>query len=160
MQKSKNHHWWPVALQSYWADKNRDVSWIEPDGKISRKRFENRKIGVKRHGHTSLKGSEYWEMNFENEFDIDSKIHELIKFIRSLKPLGHTLAEFIHLIKLLFKRERTLKDSCKFFDLQEKTHRDLLLLIFSILIRSPASRSRCESYPTLVGLPRMKKSGK
>lgn len=86
VQKSRNHHWWPVALQSYWADDNGDVSWIEPDGTIRKKQFKNRKIARKIHGHTMMRGGGVWETNFEGFFEIDAKIHEIISAIQSFKP--------------------------------------------------------------------------
>jgi hypothetical protein len=65
---SREHHWWPVTLQKYWADRNGDVSWITPDGVVHQKRVKNRKIAYKSHGHTMLKGRGGWETNFEAEF--------------------------------------------------------------------------------------------
>ncbi len=151
-KKSKNHHWWPVTLQKYWANNAGDVSWIEPSGEISKKQAANRKIGFKIHGHTIRRGSN-WESNFESEFDIDNDVHAIIAALNGLKPFGRTPVELIALIKLRFKRRRTLRDMCKFYHLDEKFHRNLLLLIHSLLIRSPANRSRYESYPKMFGLP-------
>lgn len=157
--KSKNHHWWPVALQSHWTNKKGDISWVEPDGKIFRKRAANRKVGFKIHGHTVFRGS-VWESNFEAEFDIDNQVHAIISGLRKLKPLGSKPSEFVGLAKLLFKKNRVLRDMCKFYDLDEKLHRDLLLFMMSLLIRSPASRSRFESYPETIGLPPNEEVGK
>jgi len=85
----RNHHWWPVGLQSYWADRNGDVSWIEPDGKTEKKRSARRKIGFKIHGHTLLRGT-VWESNFEDEFDIDNEVHKVIPALQGMKPFGRT----------------------------------------------------------------------
>lgn len=157
--KSKNHHWWPVGLQSYWADKAGDVWWVEPDGKIDKKRAANRKIGLKIHGHTIFRGG-VWESNFENEFDIDNDVHSVVSALLDLKPFGRTPSEFFALMKLLFKKERNLRDMCKFYHLDEKLHRSLLLLLHSLLIRSPANRSRYEGYPKIVGLAPNEEVGK
>lgn len=158
-KKSKNHHWWPVGLQSYWADRAGDVSWIEPDGKIEKKRSLNRKIGFKIHGHTFFRGTG-WENNFEDEFDIDNEIHKIISAIQGMKPFGRTPKEFFALIKMLGKKDRSLRDMCKFYHLDEELHRNLLLLIHSLLIRSPGNRSRYEGYPKMIGLPPDEEVGK
>jgi hypothetical protein len=149
---SKNHHWWPVGLQQYWADRRDYLSWIEPNGTIDKKKPANRKIGYKRYGHTIFKGS-VWESNFENEFDIDNEVHSIVADIRNLKPFGRTPSEFFTLLKLLRKKDSTLRDMCKFYQLNEQLHRNLLLLLQSLLIRSPANRSRYEGYPRIIGLP-------
>ena len=158
-QRSRNHHWWPVSLQHYWADKRGYVSWIEPSGKISRKQATNRKIGYKIHGHTIFRGSN-WESNFENEFDIDNEVHVIVDTLKGLKPYGRTPSELIALIKLLFKKDRTLADMCHFYHLNDQLHCNLLLLIHSFLIRSPARRYRYAQYPTIAGLPPDENVGK
>ncbi|RVC47461.1 MAG: hypothetical protein E5V60_01175 [Mesorhizobium sp.] len=157
--KSKNHHWWPVGLQSYWTDKVGDVSWIEPSGKKGRKRAANRQIGFKIHGHTLFKGTS-WEHRFEREFDIDNEIHDIVIALRKLKPLGYSLIDYVQLVKLKLKKATDWRDYCKYYDLDEKIHRDLLLLIYSLLIRSPANRSRFASYPEMLGLPPNEEIGK
>lgn len=156
---SKNHHWWPVGLQQYWADRHENLSWIEPDGTIQKKKPLNRKIGYKRYGHTLFKGTS-WESNFESEFDVDNEVHEIVSYLRKLRPFGRTPSEFFSLIKLLGKKDRTLRDMCKFYQLDEKMHRNLLLLIYSLLIRSPAHRSRHETFPQAFGLPSCENIGK
>src|SRR5690349_502239 len=113
---SKNHHWWPVGLQSYWTDKAGDVSWIEPSGAVGRKRAANRKIGHKIHGHTLFKGSD-WEHKFEDEFDVDNEVHNTILAFRKLKPLGYSLPDWFKIAQLLFKKDRSLRDYCKFFQI-------------------------------------------
>ncbi|MFE3837539.1 hypothetical protein [Pseudogemmobacter sonorensis] len=150
--KSKNHHWWPVALQGYWADKSGNVWWIEPSGRTDKKRAANRKIGFKIHGHTIFRGGA-WEGNFEKEFDIDSEVHNVISSLKELKPLGRTPAEFFTLLKMIFKKDRTLRDMCKYYVLEESLHRRLLLLILSLIIRSPSNRSKYEGYSRLAGMP-------
>ncbi|QIG79629.1 hypothetical protein [Stakelama tenebrarum] len=158
--RSGKHHWWPVALQSYWADRKGDVSWIEPNGKIDKKRFKNRKIGIKRHGHTMHRGSGYWETNFESDFGIDTKIHSIIAALRDCRPLGRTPAEVLSLLKLAFRKDRSLRDLSKFHHIDERTHRDLLLLIYSLLICSPSNRSKWERFPLKAGLPVSENVGK
>lgn len=157
--KSKNHHWWPVALQSYWANRHGDLSWVEPDGSVHTAKPKNRKIAFKRYGHTVFRRS-VWESNFESEFEIDSEVHNIILGVRNLKPLGRAISDFPDLIRLFGKKDRRLADLCKFYHVDEKLHRDLLLLVYSILIRSPANRSRYEGYPEVIGLPPDEEVGK
>ncbi|MFT6533046.1 MAG: hypothetical protein ACJASC_002604 [Limimaricola cinnabarinus] len=158
-KRSKNHHWWPVALQTYWADREGNVSWIEPSGKILKKRAENRRIGFKIHGHTLFRGS-VWETNFEDYFDIDNEVHKVIYRIRNFKPLGQTPREFLALLHLFLKNNRDLRDVCKYYHLDESTRRQLLLLVYSLLIRSPANRARYEKYGSKFGLPADEETGK
>lgn len=151
--KSREHHWWPVGLQKFWADNHGDVSWISPEGSIQKKRAKNRKIAYKSHGHTMLRGS-VWETNFEDDFqEADNAVPRIIKRLESLKPYGRSPTEFFNLIKLLFNRDRSLKDMCHFYNIEEAEHRLLLQLLISLLIRSPSNRFRMESYPKLFGLP-------
>jgi len=123
-------------MQSYWANNAGYVSWVEPSGAISQKRAANRKIGFKAHGHTIFRGG-VWESNFESEFDIDNEIHATIAALNALKPYGRTPSEFLASMKLLIKRDRALRDICKFYKLEEDLHRSLLLLIHSLLIKKP-----------------------
>ncbi|WP_432768176.1 MAG: hypothetical protein HEQ22_12185 [Sphingopyxis sp.] len=156
----KDHHWWPVALQRYWADRQGDVAWIGSDGKLGKKRFYNRNIGYKRHGHTMFKGQGVWENNFESEFDIDDKIHNIIAALKSLKPLGISLKDIRAILTLLLKKGRSGRDGCHFYHLDEQLHRNLLLLLHSLLIRSPSFRSKYERFPTRFGLPQNEDVGK
>lgn len=136
------HHWWPEALQKYWTDKNGSIHWINPSGEVKSKK-NLKKVGSKRHGHTILKNN-VWETNFEKEFSIDNEINRVIEGLISLKPLGRTPREFLSLLLLIFKRDRSLSDMCKRYSMDEKLHRNLLALLYSLAIRSPARRFRYE----------------
>lgn len=92
-----------------------------------------------------------WEANFEGEFDIDNKIHNIIATVRNLKPFGRTPREFFTLILLLGRKNRSFRDMCKFYHLDEDTQRNLLLLIISLLIRSPRNRFLFEGYSKILG---------
>lgn len=154
---SSKHHWWPVALQSYWADRHGDVSWIQPSGKVTKKQYRNRNIGIKRNGHTLLRGKGVWETNFEHQFDIDDKIHGIIDALKGLVPSNDMAAKAL---SLLLKKDRPFHDLCGFHHLDEQLHRDLLLLMHSLLIRSPGWRSKYERFPMSFGLPRSEDVGK
>lgn len=152
-QKSREHHWWPVSLQKHWADRNDDVHWITPSGEVNRKRYTRKKIAKKAHGHTVFRGS-VWESNFESEFqEADNAIHEVVSKLSAMKPFGWRPAEFVKLFGLFFKRDRHLRDMCRYYQLDEELHRKLLLVLYSVLIRSPARRARYERMPLQFGMP-------
>ena len=158
--RSRDHHWWPVGLQRYWKDRRGDVSWIDPDGTIAHKRVNNRKIAKNRHGHTMFRGSG-WETNFEDDFEsADNSVPEVVEALRGLKPFGRTPSEFAAMMRLFFKPDRRLRDLCKFYHLDEALHRKVLLLLISLLVRSPANRSRFEHFPESFGLPASDNVGK
>lgn len=138
---SKEHHWWPVGLQSYWADENGDVSCIMPNGLIEKKRFRNRKIGQTLRGHLLLRGSA-WKTNFEGEFTIDNKVHDIAGALAQLAPDGILPAEMTQ------------------GHLDDNLDRELLLFVMSLMIRIPSSRHRFELYPTMVDLPPNEDVGK
>lgn len=101
-----------------------------------------------------------WETNFENDFGIDNQVHDIVAYLRQLRPLGHTLQELMALLRLGFKRDRTLADFCKIHQIDDQHSRDLLLLIYSLLIRSPSSRFKNASFPSRFGLPASDDVGK
>lgn len=156
----RDHHWWPVALQDYWADKNGEVSWIGPDETVGKKKNRNRKIGYKIHGHTLSRGGGWPSTNFESEFDIDDKVHDIVAYLKKLKPLGQSLREVVMLLKFAFSKDRKLLDLCKVYHIEERISRHLLLLIYSLLIRSPSNRFKYESVPQRFGLPANEDVGK
>ncbi|MDE0965552.1 MAG: hypothetical protein OSB73_20690, partial [Candidatus Latescibacteria bacterium] len=158
--KSRNHHWWPVGLQNYWSDENGDVSWIDPDGNTDKKKSVNRKIGFKIHGHTLFRGHVWGESNFENEFDIDDKIHKIIANLKSLKPRGEHISPLISWWKSIRKNDLVLNDTCAKHHIKEQDSRDLLLFLYSLLIRSPSYRSKYEKFPAQFGLPVSENVGK
>lgn len=147
---SREHHWWPVGLQTYWTDQNGEVSWIDPEGRIDKKKAKKRKIAYKSHGHTIFKG-EVWETNFEDDFsNVDNNVHSIIKEVSKLIQTEFGIHDTLGMIKLLFKRDRKLRDMCNLHKIDENTHRILLLLLYSILIRSPGGRFKYESFSRLI----------
>lgn len=143
---SREHHWWPVGLQRYWADENGDVSWIDYDGTTHKKRAQNRKIAKQSYGHTMLRNSA-WETNFEGEFDIDSHVHQIVENIRALNPL-------------ITQPSSVSSYSPTFCRLDEGMHRNILLMLISLLVRSPANRFRYEQFPKIAGFPVSENTGK
>lgn len=99
-------------------------------------------------------------MNFESEFDIDSQVHDIIARLRQLRPLGYTRSESLALLGLVLKKDRKLADFCKFYHIDDRYSRDLLLLIYSLLIRSPSNRFKNASFPSRFGLPMNEDVGK
>lgn len=139
--ESKNHHWWPKGLQSYWADSNGRVSWIEPNGSIKSERRHRGKIGQILHGHTLFLGG-VWKTNFEENFSIDAKVHNIISALSCMVPDGHE------------------EGALKHFKIEDRTNRDVTLFILSLLIRSPSQRNIYELYPALANLPSNENVGK
>ncbi len=158
--KSKYHHWWPVVLQNYWSDENGDVSWIDAAGNTGKKKSENRKIGLKIHGHTLFRGDVWGDTNFEDEFDIDNEVHRIIGNLKDLKPLGKSLSALESWWKSFRKIDRVFTETCSKHHIEEKASRDLLLLLYSLLIRSPSYRSKYENFPAQFGLPVSENVGK
>jgi hypothetical protein len=140
-KESKKHHWWPLGIQSHWADDNGDVSWITPKGTTDKKRYRNKNIGQTRRGHT-LRPRGPWQTNFEHEFTIDKKVHEIVEALSRLVPDG------IHPVEMTQGH------------LGIQLNRDLLLFIMALLIRIPSNRHRFELYPTLIDLPPDEEVGK
>jgi len=159
--KSREHHWWPVGLQKkFWTDRHGTLSWIDPDGKIHSKKAKRRKVAKKSHGHTVFRQT-VWEHSFEDDFaSTDDQATRIVQALLDLKPLGRTPAEFFRMMRLFLKPDRKLKDLSRFYKIDESLHRSALLLIYSLLIRSPANRYRYERFPELVGLPPNEDVGK
>lgn len=157
--RSKNHHWWPLGLQTYWADDAGDVFWIEPDGKIYNKKTHNKKIGYNKHGHTIFRG-DAWESNFEDEFGIDNEVHRVISNLKEFLPLGRAPSNIQNFILSFRKKDRDLSETCAIHSLGDREGRNLLLLIYSLLIRSPSNRWRYENFPAQFGLPASENVGK
>lgn len=102
-----------------------------------------------------------WKTNFEGDFSVaDNDVHTIVSAILSLKPRGHVIKEVWEIVSLLFKRNRNLGDTCKYYNMDEKIHRSLLNLIMSLLIRSPANRHCYEAYPQLLDMPPDEDTGK
>lgn len=158
--RPKNHHWWPIGLQTYWADAEGDVAWVGPDGASGQKKFYNKKIGYKKHGHTLFRGGEWGETNFECEFDIDNEVHRIIEKLNNLRPSKSAPSAVQSLLNSISKRDRTLAETCAIHHMEEHASRDLLLLVYSLLIRSPSNRWKWENFPAQFGLPVSESVGK
>jgi hypothetical protein len=68
-----------------------------------------------------------------------------------MRPFGLSVSELLAMMRLFLKQERSIQDICKFYYIDEEDHRELLLLLLSILIRSPANRNAWERFPTRIG---------
>ena len=140
-------------------DKNGDVSWIDPDGALGKKKAKNRKIGYRRHGHTIAPNAN-GEYNFEDEFAVDGKIHHVIKQLEDLKPFGSKLVDVFRLVRYIFKQPRNFMDICSSYSLDYTLRKDAVLLVHSIIMRSPQTTSSMCEYPELFGLPTSEDVGK
>lgn len=148
-KKSREHHWWPIGIQKeYWADKSGNVSWVTPEGELDSKRNYKR-IGMKLHGHTFATGSP-WKTNFEEKFDsADNNVHRVITSLQGILPPPPTLRFSLRVLGNLIKRSFHPNDLCRYTHIPDGLHRQTLLLINSLLIRSPAKRHQFEHYTKL-----------
>jgi hypothetical protein len=117
------------------------VWWITPNGETKRDRRHRGDVGVIVDGHTLFRG-DVWQHNFEGQFSIDTKVHNIIEALIELVPDGHAHGALKH------------------FYIADKTNRDLTLFILSLLIRSPSQRHIYEHYPTMANMPPNENVGK
>lgn len=153
-QGSREHHWWPVGLQKHWTDKLGNVSSIDPKGTVTKKKAINRKIAKKAHGHTVLLNGP-WTTNFEADFaKADDSINTVLSSLKNYKAKGgESFWDFLKLMSLLFKRDRKLRDLCRYYKMDPQLTSSLALLTASLLIRLPARRHAYEQVSEWVGLP-------
>ncbi len=157
---SKEHHWWPVALQQYWTDPKGYLSSINCEGEIRTRKPKNRKIGRRRHGHTYGKGS-FFEHNFEDVFSVaDNDVKEIVEFVEKISPFGVNIREWMEILKLVRKPNRTIKDIAKYHRIEVENFSRIMNVCTSVLIRSPSARNRLEGVPEVIGLPRSEDVGK
>lgn len=154
VQGSREHHWWPVGLQRHWTDASGNVSFIDPQGRVGRKKAVNRKVAKKAHGHTVLLNGP-WTTNFEPDFErADDSINAVLSSLAQYKAKGGTsFWEFLAFMSLLFKRDRKFRDICQYYEMDSRLTSSLALLICSLLIRLPARRHVYEQVSQWVGLP-------
>lgn len=131
--ESRFHHWWPVGLQKYWRDESERVHWVTPQGDplSAPSSQRDRSIGGTVAGHSMLEGTP-WKTNFESDFDIDRRVHQIVKTVLSTRPEWHL-------------NSRDLK--------WERDWNSVALFALSLLVRCPAKRSGLEQFPHLVGMP-------
>ncbi|WP_156386051.1 hypothetical protein [Devosia sp. Root685] len=160
-QNSREHHWWPVGLQKHWTDRTGNISWVNPSGMVTKKKSENRKVAKKAHGHTVLLNGP-WTTNFEDDFEsADNSVHQVITSLDLMPARGsRSIKEFISLMGLLRKRDRTLSDMCSFYEIKRDDLLSLARLIMSLLIRLPARRHKYEHVPEWFDLPPDENIGK
>lgn len=136
-------HWWPKGLQRLWVNQEGYVSCIKPTGEVDQKSLSKRSKGFahKRGGHKITLENSPWNHTFEPEFDECDNNGPPI-----LKHLGEKLPG---------------KDQ-ELFDLvsESNTANTLVLLCFSLLIRSPAFRYRHSQAGEAFGLGYNEETGK
>lgn len=85
---NEQHHWWPRALSAEWKDPHGMVSWVRPNGEITRAPPKN--FGVIGRGHSIQLGQRPgevtpWDQNFEAEYqEVDNAIPSLITWFKQL----------------------------------------------------------------------------
>ena len=89
MPNSKNHHWWPKGVSSFWKDADGCVARISPNGELLRQPPKN--FGVIGHGHSIKLGrkpgdSTAFDYNFESEFQhADDNFPSTIRWLEGLE---------------------------------------------------------------------------
>lgn len=148
-------------MQKHWTDQNGNISWVNPTGTVTKKKAENRKVAKKAHGHTVLLNGP-WTTNFEDDFDAaDNSIHHVLAKLDVMPARGgKNFADFISLMSLLRKRDRSLSDMCRFYEMNRDDLLSLARLLMSLLIRLPARRHKYEHVPQLFDLPPDENVGK
>jgi hypothetical protein len=141
---SANHHWWPVALQSYWGDSNGKIATLSPSGDVKLRNYKNKKIGQKRHAHTMHKGMEDWEHKYEGFFDAaDNQIHDVVSDLR-LKysiPKESIISRSLNSVKNLVSKPNMF-EVIRTCSLPSGFENKLILMLISLLLRSPSYRSK------------------
>ncbi|MFT4076054.1 MAG: hypothetical protein QM647_11040 [Asticcacaulis sp.] len=138
-------HWWPKGLQRLWGDQEEYVSCISPAGDIDRRRpsknGSKKGYAQKRGGHKITFGTSPWNHTFEPEFDeVDNSGPPILKLIAA-KLLG----EDRELLGIPFDPE--IADQ-------------IVMLCFSLLIRSPAFRCHYSHVGEAFGLGSDEETGK
>lgn len=160
MGSSSKHHWWPVALQSYWATL-RTVKWITNTGEIQSKKYDNENIAKKLRGHTIVIDPIYWRFNFEDEFrNADDSIHRVVGSCRRLFSLPKFGRFILRAAKRRITRRTGIEDFSEYFKIDQKLRKELINLCLSLLIRSPRNRFSLERVGESFGLPADEEVGK
>jgi hypothetical protein len=148
-----------MGLQKYWRDSSGNVFWVNASGQTASMPGDWRKIGSTEYGHSAIIDT-VWQTNFEEQFTIDSKVHDIVKKLESMRPqetLSHTS---VGLAAHFQDGHQNIPDTCYYHHIKEPLRRELLLLICSLLIRSPANRFAYENAPLIAGLPPNQDVGK
>lgn len=100
-----------------------------------------------------MRGGGVWETSFEDMFDIDDKVHAIVANLSSFEPPVSPNFLFFRLLEYVEPFNGLEAENVRRYKMDEEDQRDLLLLIYSLLIRSPGFRWRCERLPKVFGLP-------
>jgi hypothetical protein len=157
---SREHHWWPVALQDHWSILGK-VSWIECSGAVQSKKYARRRIAKKANGHSIFDRENPWHTNFEDAFQkSDDVVHSVVSACRKPFTTSRVLRVFWHAFRNRLRGKRDLAVFRQYVNMPLKLRRDLILLCLSLLIRSPAHRDRCERAGERMGFLPQEDTGK
>jgi hypothetical protein len=160
LDHSREHHWWPVALQDHWSTL-RKVHALHHNGDVLSKVFDRRKIARKSHGHTIILDQELWRQNFEGEFArADDSIHRVVARCREICRLSKIARIVLRAVRQRFRRKLSMVDFSETLSLPREFREDLFHLCLSLMIRSPANRHSLERTGTTFGLPPNEEVGK
>lgn len=157
---SREHHWWPVALQDHWSTL-RKVHALQHNGEVISKVFDRRKIARKSHGHTIILDQDLWRQNFEGAFaKADDSIHEVVAVCQEICAMPKLAKLVLRAAKRRITRRIELADLSQTFSISKRFRNDLFNLCLSLMIRSPANRFSLERAGAAFGLPPNEQVGK
>jgi hypothetical protein len=157
---SREHHWWPVALQYHWSTL-RKVHELHHDGRVVSKVYDRRKIARKSHGHTIVLDQELWRQNFEGAFaKADESIHDVVEACQKLCRMSELARIVLRAGKRRFTRRLDLSDLSQSISISRSLRNDLFHLCLSLMIRSPANRFSLERVGSMFNLPPNEQVGK
>ncbi len=145
MNDSWRHHWFPTALQKSWQSNEGFIQWLDTEGELINKKFGKRATGWLPHGHTERPG-DLWENNYEKEFAIDNEIPRILELLESILPKFYSFSELTKLITWRLRGKQGTLPLGTNNVLDERTHRHLLELLFSLVDRSLLYREMMENH--------------
>lgn len=104
-----------------------------------------------------LHGEGVWESSFEDSFDIDDKIHSLIALLGSFQAQRLNTGIFRRILGFVTRPKKPTFENLRRFHIADSQRRELLLFIYSLLIRSPSNRKSYETMPVQFGMPENEK---
>lgn len=156
--KTKDH-WWPVAIQKYWANKDNEINILRYDSNNSSKKYHNKKIGVNVGWHHIDFGGSPWTHSFEGLFQsVDNSITSVMDMILYYNHLSlrneNNICPFVPgwVAKNIIIEETLTNFTIEF-------EKEIVSIFMSLLVRSPAFKRRYAANPRLLGLPDDEKIG-
>ncbi len=152
VRNKSDDHWWPVGLQKYWANADDEVNLLDYKGNITAKKYYNRKLGYSRGGHHINFGNSPWTHSFEGLFDAaDNSIPKILDYI--LESSADSLRNFDRADEKSPKWVReNIRSGEVLTHFTQDFEKEIVTLLISLMVRSPAFKRRYAKNPRLLGL--------